>query len=432
MPEKARSRRKQKPAPASGRTDADSAVSPPPSVAPGCVVSKPGPEIEVVLSVLGALATDLGTEPSTALLLYTLLQTPGVKAHNLLCELPDDVRARVTLLSLVEAQSERNGISIQHVRYASERIASDVCGEPEVDSRHLLMTCLVGSGLLGNGPELGIPDTDSKFILGRSNTAVRALRDSGLDPLEFLEKVRNIRPSVFVGPPFFFILCPQGDRTRVLRVEDMGEFAHGSGRGLQYPARLGLLDPSISRGLDALMEFEALLNESRTPESEFQDFFERNPEFLLSDDHVAVHPGVLLSGSAEFGLKPDFFLQRRDVPLWDIAELKLPLEKLVRGIPARRGLAAAVRSGMDQLRTYREYFNDSVLAARFRGEFGLDIYHPRLTLVIGRDVSFGSYYERQRLSPPEVRLLTYDDLVRMAKHRALVLPFLKKLPKGSI
>jgi hypothetical protein len=112
--------------------------------------------------------------------------------------------------------------------------------------------------------------------------------------------------------------------------------------------------------------------------------------------------------------------------LWDIAELKLPLEKIVQGRPARRGLAAAVRWGMDQLRTYREYFLDTQLAMRFRQRHGLEVYYPRLTLIIGRDRAFGTYLERQRLSPPEVRLLTYDDVLRVAKHRALVLPFVEE------
>ncbi len=146
----------------------------------------------------------------------------------------------------------------------------------------------------------------------------------------------------------------------------------------------------------------------------------------MSDEHVAVRPGVLLSGSEDFGLKPDFFLQRRDTPLWDLAELKLPSDKLVRGTPARRGLAAAVRSAMDQLKTYRDFFLDKQLAEEFRKQHGLEVYHPRLTLIIGRDASFGDYHERQRLSPPEVRLLTFDDLVRIAKHRALVLPFVDR------
>jgi hypothetical protein len=293
------------------------------------------------------------------------------------------------------------------------------------------MVCLIGSGLLGGGPELGIPDTSTKFILGRSNSAVRAMEEAGVNSLQFLETVRRKPSNNPIKPhPSFYVFWKQPDRTRILRVEEVGEFEHQqAGGNIHYPATLGLLDSSTARNLQALIELEALVNDIRTPEHEFQGFFERHPEFLMSDEHVDVRPGILLSGSPDFGLKPDFFLQRRDTPLWDLAELKLPSAKLVRGIPQRRGLTAAVQSAMDQLRTYKDFFLDNKLAEDFRKQHGLEIYHPRLTLIIGRDASFGSYHERQRLSPPEVRLLTYDDLVRIAKHRALVLPFVeKKLP----
>jgi hypothetical protein len=195
----------------------------------------------------------------------------------------------------------------------------------------------------------------------------------------------------------------------------VGEFYHHSGTKILYPATLGLLDTSIGKPLDALLEFESLLNDPRTPEAVYQRFFEAHPEFLLTDQHLAVKPGVLLHSAEGFGLKPDFFLQRRDAPLWDIAELKLPSEQLVQGRPARRGLAAAVRWGMDQLQRYREYFLDAGLAQRFHKTNGLELYYPKLTLIIGR--------ERQRLTPPESRILTYDDLLRLAKHRSMVLPF---------
>jgi hypothetical protein len=150
---------------------------------------------------------------------------------------------------------------------------------------------------------------------------------------------------------------------------------------------------------------------------------------LLTDEHLAARPGILLESPEGFGLKPDFFLQRRDSPLWDIAELKLPSAQLVRGRIARRGLAAAVRWSLDQLHRYREFFLDSGLSGRFRNQYGLEVYYPRLTLIIGRDDAFGSYHERQRLTPPGARLLTYDDLLRLAKHRSLVLPFVDQFKR---
>jgi hypothetical protein len=383
-------------------------------------------EFETTLRTLEGLRRDLGTsaEANTALLLYTLLQTPGITAHNYLLTLGPEVRGRLFVEAWEGAQGRQNGISEDHIRYVARRVAKEICKDKELDSRHLLLACMVGSGWLARSPELPALSTESDAILANSNFAVRAMRFAGINPVQFLDTIRA-RAELSQPPaaPSFFIFWPQRDHTRVLRVEEVGEFYHRPTNNIIYPTTLGLLDTSVGKSLSALLEFEELLNNSSTPEAVYQRFFEDHPEFLLTDQHLAVKPGVLLSAAEGFGLKPDFFLQRRDAPLWDIAELKLPKEKLVQGRPARRGLAAAVRWGMDQLQRYREYFLDSGLAKTFHETHGLEVYHPKLTLIIGRDEAFGSYQERQRLAPPESRILTYDDLLRLAKHRSLVLPF---------
>ena len=92
-------------------------------------------------------------EPSTALLLYTLLQTPGTLAHGILGQLDLAVRARLAVESWQAAQDSFNGISVEHIRYAARRVALEVCNDSVIDSRHLLLVCLVGSGLLGGGPK---------------------------------------------------------------------------------------------------------------------------------------------------------------------------------------------------------------------------------------------------------------------------------------
>lgn len=391
--------------------------------------ASPNPDAERILQVVSALLLDLpsGREPSTALLLYALLQTPSTVAHRLLGTLPPDLRAQLAHEAWQSAHLH-NGVSIEHLHDTAQRIAEDVCQEAIVDSRHLLMTCLIGGGFLGRPRELPLGSTETQDILGTSNSAVRAMSFAGINPSDFLERVRsNPMDSILAseGFPSFFVFLPQADRVRVLRVEEMGEF-YCEGTNSRYPTTLGLLDRSIAKPLTALVELERLVNDTRTPEAQFQRFFEVHPEFLLSDEHVAARPGVLLTGTQDFGLKPDFFLARRDSPLWDIAELKLPSERLIQGRPARRGLAAAVHWGIDQLRRYREYFFDTNAAQLFHRAHGMEVYYPRLTLVIGRDESFGNYYERQRLTPPEARILTYDDVLRMARHRSLILPFVHK------
>ena len=382
-----------------------------------------GSEAEAIFPIVDLLTRDLGqaAEPSTAVLLYALLQTPNTKAHSLLGTLPPDARARLAIETWQNAQIPRNGIPLDHLRHAARRMSRYVCDDAEVDTRHLLLTCLVGSGFLASPPEVPVHSTATQDILGRSNAAVHAIIDAGIDPIRFLDDVRSYGPLTPPASDSFFLLIPQGDRTRILRVEDMGEFFH-AGKLNRYPATLGLLERSLSRPLPTLLEFEALINNTATSELQIQRFLETHPEFLLGDEYVRAHPSILLTPTEEFGLKPDFFLMRCDAPLWDIAELKLPTETLTTGRAARPGLAAAMHKGMDQLQRYREYFLDTNLASEFRKKHGTELYFPRLTLVIGRDATFGTYQERQRLTPLQARILTYDDLLRLAKHRSLVLP----------
>jgi hypothetical protein len=385
-------------------------------------------EAEAIFPIVDLLTRDIGqaAEPSTAVLLYALLQTPNTKAHALISTLPPDLRARLAIETWQNAQIPRNGVPLDHLRHAARRISRYICDDSEVDTRHLLLTCLVGSTFLASPPEVPVHSTATQDILGRSNAAVHAIVDAGIDPIRFLDSIRSGADQLSIpAGDSFFLLIPQGDRTRILRVEDMGEFFH-AGKVNRYPATLGLLDRSLSRPLPALLEFEDLINKSATSEAQIQKFLEAHSEFLLGDEYVRAHPGVLLTPTEEFGLKPDFFLMRRDAPLWDIAELKLPAEKLTTGRAARHGLAAAVHKGMDQLGRYREYFLDSKLAKDFREKYGMEVYFPRMTLVIGRDATFGTYHERQRLTPLEARILTYDDLLRLAKHRSLVLPLVRR------
>src|SRR6185437_3656235 len=73
-------------------------------------------EFETILKVLDRLRQDFGptAEANTALLLYTLLQTPGVIAHDYLGTLDSELRARLIVETLQGAQGRQNGISTEH------------------------------------------------------------------------------------------------------------------------------------------------------------------------------------------------------------------------------------------------------------------------------------------------------------------------------
>jgi hypothetical protein len=208
------------------------------------------PESETILKMMDRLREDLGSpsESNTALLLYTLLQMPGTVAHGYLGTLDSELRAQLLVEALHGAQGRQFGIPTDHILYAARRIAKEICNDSHIDSRHLLLVCMIGAGWLARGPELLPLSTESKHILGYSNLAVRAMRFAGMNPVEFLEQVRAPLPEpnkLHRQFPSFFIFWQQSGRTRVLHVEEVGEFYHKPMNHMVYPATLGLLDSSL-------------------------------------------------------------------------------------------------------------------------------------------------------------------------------------------
>jgi hypothetical protein len=121
--------------------------------------------------------------------LYTLLQLPGTAAHALLGTLDESLRARLVVESWHAAQDRHFGISLEHIRYAARRAAVEICQHSTIDSRHALLVCLAGA--FASGPEFRAAPYESVHILGRSNLAVGAMEDVGIDALRFLDKIRE-------------------------------------------------------------------------------------------------------------------------------------------------------------------------------------------------------------------------------------------------
>ncbi len=154
--------------------------------------SKPGPEVEAALEVVEELRRDLELEDSsTALLLFALLQFPSCKAAQLLNSFEGSLRARLVIELLEQTKATRNGISREHIIYVARRVAVELFQDSTIDSRHLLVTCLVGAGFAAAPSELPPQPTDTRFILGTSNTAVKALTYLEVPADAFLDQIRD-------------------------------------------------------------------------------------------------------------------------------------------------------------------------------------------------------------------------------------------------
>jgi hypothetical protein len=100
-------------------------------------------------------------------------------------------------------------------------------------------------------------------------------------------------------------------------------------------------------------------------------------------------------------------------------DLKLPSEKLTRRQLNRDRFAAVISEARAQLQHYGKWFQSEINRASLTRLVGMEIYEPRLGVVIGRSREFHSPYDRQKLSSgyPDLDVVTYDDIVEIAKRR---------------
>lgn len=174
---------------------------------------------------------------------------------------------------------------------------------------------------------------------------------------------------------------------------------------------------------DEILELEDLVNSVATSESDLQRFFERHPAFLRMWDFREVYPQIVLTREDGDELIPDFLLIDPELQHATIVDLKLPTTKITVGTKNRRRFSQAIEEAKAQLRTYQSWFDDRHNRLRLKDRFGLEIYRPRLAVVIGRSSSFLDELERQRLSSTalDVQVVTYDDIAERAKRRLFLI-----------
>jgi hypothetical protein len=168
----------------------------------------------------------------------------------------------------------------------------------------------------------------------------------------------------------------------------------------------------------AVEELEWLMNDSSTREQAFQDFFERNPDFILNDEYKNAHPKIQLIGNASDALIPDFVLEPiRQDSLCDLLELKLPTAQLFVMKTKRIRYSAAVFEACAQLREYSAFFDEVGNRERIQRKYGLLSYRPKMFVIIGRRGNVNPILVRrlQNDLPRELQLLTYDDILERVK-----------------
>lgn len=214
------------------------------------------------------------------------------------------------------------------------------------------------------------------------------------------------------------LFLQEGDRTRVVpyhshslhRVE-----ASNDELVLMRPGRVSARYWATFR--EDIARLEALINEPRTSEREIEELLARNPLFLRGLNYRQVYTQVVLPDPAGRGKRVDVVAEPVGSEWSELIELKRATERVLVGEENRATLSAAIHKVVRQLREYRAYFDDRGLAERIESRYGFRCYQPRLTAIVGRDPSGWKEEEvaRALTTYPDVRIVTYDELLRAAR-----------------
>jgi Domain of unknown function (DUF4263) len=172
----------------------------------------------------------------------------------------------------------------------------------------------------------------------------------------------------------------------------------------------------------ALNTLEEMINTPGVGEYEIEKLLKQNPFLLGSLGYTEIYHQVVLPRDGAPDLRPDVIAEPADSAWAEILDLKLPSERLIVGRNDRAAQAAGLTEAAAQLRDYAAYFDDRAAAAKIEASLGIRCYKPKLTVVIGRDPSrFTAEEQRRALTAhPDLRVVTYDNLLRAARHRLLL------------
>ena len=169
----------------------------------------------------------------------------------------------------------------------------------------------------------------------------------------------------------------------------------------------------------AIEELETLMNKKDLREEDLQDFFKRNPEFILNDEYRKAHSKVVLEKDNQETLVPDFILEPYNSErLCAILDLKLPSAKVWVLKKNRPRYSSAVYEAVAQLREYSQFFEHEDNRLKILNEYGLLVYIPKLFVIIGRRGPVDPLVRRRiEIGTPDTTVLTYDDIIEKIRHK---------------
>lgn len=174
---------------------------------------------------------------------------------------------------------------------------------------------------------------------------------------------------------------------------------------------------------EEIEELNWLINRPEISEKDLQAFFEQHPRFLLGTEYKNLHSQLVLTRESGEKLIPDFFLEKVGSDFCDIIDLKTPNARLIVGPRNRRGFSRNLTLALNQVREYRNYFDNPHNRKEFNRRYGLQAFRPTISVIIGRSRNFFSEIERATIEDEykNLRVITYDDIIERAKQQAVFL-----------
>ena len=261
-----------------------------------------------------------------------------------------------------------------------------------------------------------------KDLMGDADTSEGGIYD--------VPELEHFLLALSVSPPFAddveYIVTLEGQRIVFRPVSVLDDYVQRADSGLLVPQRALLTHHNRQFGSftqDQVNELDEIINNDSAKETDYQKFFDRYPHFLRRWDHREIHSQVYLSREDSGPLVPDFILTDTELQKAVVVDLKLPTARIVRRQRNRDRFSAAIIEARAQLLEYRDWFEDSRNRAKLKESLGMQIYRPRLAVIIGRSSEFTDELDRQKLSSREtdIEIVTYDDIARYATRRLVMI-----------
>lgn len=169
----------------------------------------------------------------------------------------------------------------------------------------------------------------------------------------------------------------------------------------------------------ALKDLITLLLGEEDNESTFQEYFEANPIVFNLLGFTEAHPHMNLRSDDGLHLIPDFLLKREN-GLYEVCDIKLPSEKIIKKQKNRNEFYSKIGSEFaGQLRNYANYFSEKQNRDYVAQNYSLYVNsNPNKLIIIGRNENLDRFVLHDILNSRghEFTIITYDDIVEYLTH----------------